>query len=109
MPQAQPNNPATEQWLINPIAGDCNDYAVTKRHELIQKGWQADVLLLSEVELRSGEHHLVLVARTNECDLVLDNLKSKVRSVAEAELDYKWVRMESSGNPMFWTKLEKPT
>jgi predicted transglutaminase-like cysteine proteinase len=27
-----------EEWLIAPSHGDCNDYAVTRRHELIAKG-----------------------------------------------------------------------
>ncbi len=30
---------AAERWLISPGSGDCNDYAVTKRHELIARGW----------------------------------------------------------------------
>ena len=55
---------AEETWLINPDRGDCNDYAVSKRHELLSRGWPARTLLLSEVVVNSGEHHLVLVVRT---------------------------------------------
>src|SRR3954463_9001550 len=30
---------AGETWIINPERGDCNDYAVSKRHELLERGW----------------------------------------------------------------------
>lgn len=79
-PQEQPKDPANEQWIINPMSGDCNDYAVTKRHNLITKGWPEDALLLTEVELPTGEHHLVVVARTSEGDIVMDNLHPKLRT-----------------------------
>jgi len=55
---------AGEAWSINPDRGDCNDYAVSKRHELLRRGWPARALLLSEVIVSSGEHHLVLLVRT---------------------------------------------
>jgi predicted transglutaminase-like cysteine proteinase len=109
IPQAEPETAGFGVWVINPVAGDCNDYAVTKRHDLLAKGWPPETLLLTEVALQSGEHHLVLIARTNEGDLVLDNLHPTVRTVAEADLDYKWVRMESSDDPKFWNKIRKST
>jgi predicted transglutaminase-like cysteine proteinase len=43
---------AEEKWLVSPASGDCNDYAVTKRHDLIARGWPADSLLLAEVVTR---------------------------------------------------------
>ncbi|MGY3424031.1 putative transglutaminase-like cysteine proteinase [Bradyrhizobium sp. F1.13.4] len=70
---------AGEQWLINPARGDCNDYAVSKRHELLERGWPARALLLSEVMVNSGEHHLILVVRTNSGDLVLDNMTPQIK------------------------------
>jgi predicted transglutaminase-like cysteine proteinase len=57
---------------------------------------------MTEVELPSGEHHLVLIVRASEGDFVLDNLKPTIRTVAQAEVDYKWVRMESDHNARFW-------
>jgi len=70
-------------------------------------GWPSGTLLLSEVVLRSGEHHLILVARTNVGDFVMDNLTQAVRTVAVAKSDYKWVRIESSDNPEFWNKIRE--
>ena len=97
-----------ETWDIRPPAGDCNDYVVTKRHALMQKGWPANALLMTEVERHSGEHHLVLVARTSADDVVLDNLTRNLRTVAEAAADYKWVRMESPDDPKYWDRVRLP-
>ena len=94
---------AAEKWLISPKAGDCHDYAVTKRHELLARGWPARSLLLSEVETSWGEHHLVLVVRTNEGDFVADNLTGNIRSWSNTP--YQWVRIQSPGNPMFWSTV----
>jgi predicted transglutaminase-like cysteine proteinase len=97
---------AEEKWLISPKAGDCNDYAVTKRHKLIARGWPARVLLLAEVVTSWGEHHLVLVVRTSQGDLVADNLNANIRNWSKTP--YEWVRVESPTNPTFWSKIEAP-
>lgn len=92
-----------EEWLVSPREGDCHDYAVTKRHELLARGWPSHSLLLAEVIVASGEHHLVLVVRTREEDVVLDNLNWNVRSVAQ--IPYQWVRAQQAENPKFWSKI----
>jgi predicted transglutaminase-like cysteine proteinase len=97
---------AEEQWVIQPKAGDCNDYAVTKRHKLIARGWPARALLLAEVVTNWGEHHLVLVVRTRQGDFVADNLAANIRNWTKAP--YEWVRVESPANPMFWSKIRAP-
>jgi len=91
---------AGEKWLISPAYGDCNDYAVTKRHELLERGWPSRTLLLAEVVVPSGEHHLVVVARTKQGDFVLDNLSSKIRPWNQPL--YRWVRIQSAANPKYW-------
>jgi predicted transglutaminase-like cysteine proteinase len=95
---------AGEKWLISPAYGDCNDYAVTKRHELLERGWPSRTLLLAEVVVPSGEHHLVMVVRTKQGDLVLDNLSPKIRSWTQPP--YQWVRIQSAGNPKFWSLVK---
>jgi predicted transglutaminase-like cysteine proteinase len=94
---------AGESWLIGPDRGDCNDYAVTKRHELMARGWPARALLLSEVVTSWGEHHLVLVVRTYEGDLVLDSLTGKIRPWSR--VPYRWVRMQMPGASKLWTTV----
>jgi predicted transglutaminase-like cysteine proteinase len=91
---------AGERWLVSPKSGDCNDYAVTKRHELIKRGWPSRALLLAEVVTTWGEHHLVLVIRTKEGDFVADSLHPQVRQWSVTP--YRWVRVQSPQNPMFW-------
>ncbi|MGJ4927627.1 transglutaminase-like cysteine peptidase [Bradyrhizobium sp. HKCCYLS2038] len=92
-----------EEWLVGPSRGDCNDYAVTKRHALLQRGWPARALLLAEVVTSWGEHHLVLVVRTRSGDLVVDNLNANVRPWAKA--NYRWVRVQSPSNPRYWSSV----
>ncbi len=96
---------AGEKWLLAPASGDCNDYAVTKRHQLIAKGWPARTVLLSEVVTTSGEHHLVTVVRTSGGDLVLDNLTDQI--VPWSRTPYRWVRIQTPKNPNYWASISK--
>jgi predicted transglutaminase-like cysteine proteinase len=102
-PEANFGGVTDEEWLVAPHRGDCNDYAVTKRHELLVRGWPSHSLLLTEVIIASGEHHLVLVVRTSEDDFVLDNLTHDVRSISL--IDYEWVRAQRVENPRFWAAI----
>lgn len=99
-PQRNLRGLAGEEWLINPASGDCNDYAVSKKHELRARGWPDHALFLSEVVTSWGEHHLVLIVRTDKGDLVLDNMTGAIRPVAQAR--YQWVRAQKPGAPMSW-------
>lgn len=105
IPQLHASDATHDQWYISPRAGDCADYAVTKRHELLSRGWPSQSLLLAEVVVPSGEHHLVLVVRTQNADLVLDNLNENIRTVAMTRPQYQWIRVESPVNPMFWSAV----
>jgi predicted transglutaminase-like cysteine proteinase len=103
VPEISSGDGTTEAWLIAPRAGDCKDYAITKRHELLALGWPSRSLLLSEVIVPDGQHHLILVVRTKDADLVLDNLNANIRPVAMTLRQYQWVRIESPQNPRYWT------
>lgn len=96
---------AFDSWTIAPEAGDCNDYAITKRSLLRQSGWPADRLLLAEVQIPSGEHHLVLVVRLDDEDVVLDNLSGAVRNWTKSP--YRWVRMQSATEGHIWQTLRR--
>ncbi|WP_456843515.1 transglutaminase-like cysteine peptidase [Bradyrhizobium sp. USDA 4486] len=89
-----------EVWLIDPDRGDCNDYAVSKRHKLLSRGWPQRALLLSEVVSVWGKHHLVLVVRTRSGDLVLDNLTTQIRPWLRTP--YRWIRIQSPSEPRYW-------
>jgi predicted transglutaminase-like cysteine proteinase len=102
-PRANDGGMAAERWLVAPRAGDCHDYAVTKRHELLARGWPSRALLLAEVVTGWGEHHLVLVVRTSDGDFVADNLNANIRPWYATR--YQWVRMQSPQNPKFWSTV----
>jgi len=96
---------AGEKWLLGPVRGDCNDYAVTKRHQLIARGWPTRTVLLSEVVTVSGEHHLVTIVRTNGGDLVLDNLTDRI--LPWSRTPYRWVRIQTPKNPNYWASISE--
>jgi predicted transglutaminase-like cysteine proteinase len=102
-PEANLEGLAGEKWLLHPASGDCNDYAVTKRHELLARGWPARALLLSEVVTRGGEHHLVLVIRSQDGDLVLDSLSGRI--VPWFRAPYQWVRIQMPDNSRLWSTV----
>jgi predicted transglutaminase-like cysteine proteinase len=105
-PQPNQFGLAGEEWVVNPDRGDCNDYAVTKRHELLQRGWPARILLLSEVVTSSGDHHLVLVVRARTGDLVLDNLTPEIK--LWSRVPYGWVRMQMPSDSRMWATTGRP-
>jgi predicted transglutaminase-like cysteine proteinase len=98
---------AAERWVLYPKSGDCNDYAVTKRHELIKRGWPSRALLLAEVVTTWGEHHLVVVVRTTSGDFVADSLHPEVRPWAMT--NYRWVRVQTPQNPNYWATVGSKT
>jgi predicted transglutaminase-like cysteine proteinase len=104
-PERNEDGLAGEKWLLSPLRGDCNDYAVTKRHQLIARGWPARTVLLSEVVTVSGEHHLVTVVRTNNGDLVLDNLTDQIKPWSRTP--YRWLRIQTPKNPNHWASISE--
>ena len=90
-------------WALNVSHGDCNNFAIQKRHELIQRGWPAGALALSVVKTPWGEGHLVVTVRTDVGDYVLDNLRAEVVDWRRA--GYRWVMRQSERNPQFWVSL----
>jgi predicted transglutaminase-like cysteine proteinase len=89
-----------DRWTIAPSRGDCNDYAVTKRHELIAEGLPGRVLRLSVVKTALGVGHLVLVVTTSKGDLVLDNLTDAIRPWQRT--GYEWLKIQSAADARFW-------
>jgi predicted transglutaminase-like cysteine proteinase len=103
IPERNREGLAGEKWLLAPALGDCNDYAVTKRHQLIARGWPARAVLLSEVVTVSGEHHLVAVVRADGGDWVLDNLTERI--LPWSQRPYQWVRIQTPKNPNYWASI----
>ena len=93
-------------WTIAPDMGDCNDYAVTKRHELLENGLPSKALRLSVVKTASGIGHLVLVVVTTKGDIVMDNLTEVIRPWQST--DYHWLKIQSATDSKFWYEIKAP-
>jgi predicted transglutaminase-like cysteine proteinase len=91
-------------WTIAPATGDCNDYVVTKRHELLRSGLPAKALRLAEVKTASGIGHLVLLVATTKGDLVLDNLTEELH--AWQRTDYRWLKIQSASDARVWYRIK---
>ena len=92
-----------DRWSLAPQDGDCEDYALTKRHRLVALGWPASALRLAVVTTRQGEGHAVLVVKTSAGDLVLDNRTGLIKPWRDTGL--RWVKIQSSENPRMWFSL----
>ena len=93
-------------WTIAPDMGDCNDYAVTKRHEFLVSGLPSKALRLSVVKTASGIGHLVLVVVTTKGDIVMDNLTEVIRPWQST--DYHWLKIQSATDSKFWYEVKAP-
>ncbi|MBB3461426.1 transglutaminase-like cysteine peptidase [Rhizobium sp. BK377] len=71
---------SADDWTL-PVGGrgDCEDYALQKMKDLIDAGFPANRLALSVVIGPHDENHVVLIARLDDGDYVLDNLNNGVR------------------------------
>lgn len=89
-----------EEWQASPAAGDCEDYVLTKRRELIAAGVPASTLRIAVAVTDFGEGHAVLVVRHDGADLVLDNRTDEIRTWNRTDL--RFLKIASLGNPKVW-------
>ncbi len=92
-----------DDWTPERSVGDCKDFAMTKRQRLINSGWPTAALPVAIVRTSFGEQHLVLVARTTEGDLVLDNLTDGI--VPWRWTSYSWEKIQSTTDAFAWRNL----
>lgn len=86
--------------------GDCEDYVLEKRRELMERGWPESVLLITVVRDENNEGHAVLTVRTDQGDYVLDNKRRDV--VQWASTPYTFIKRQSERNPLVWISLLPP-
>ena len=92
-----------EFWTYPTGYGDCEDYVLAKRRELINAGWPASALLISVVKQANGEGHAVLLVRTDRGDLVLDNQVGTVDLWSQTP--YKFIKRQSQANAGQWVDM----
>lgn len=90
-------------WAVDVNSGDCEDFALTKRRHLIAAGWPSRSLRIAVAETSDGEGHAVLVVKTSQGDLVLDNRTSFIRPWNRTDLT--WLKIQSEENPKLWYEI----
>jgi predicted transglutaminase-like cysteine proteinase len=90
-------DPTGLRWSVveRPGAGDCKQYALTFRHELVARGWPRGALELAVAWTERGEAHAVLAVATDRGTWILDNRAP--RPVDWRDLPYRWLMLEVTG------------
>lgn len=96
---------ALEYWSLPRVIdgkmyGDCEDYALEKRRQLIAAGVPDSALSLAVAVTARGESHAVLMISLNTGDWVLDNLTPW--ATPWEDLNYHWVQRQIPGTAL-WT------
>lgn len=95
--------PGQEVWKTDAIEGSCHDFAVTKREKLIAAGYSAKAVRLAVARTGEGEGHAVVVIRTSDGDMVLDNRTNAIKRWDRTDLH--WIEIESSDDPHMWNAV----
>jgi predicted transglutaminase-like cysteine proteinase len=93
----------SEFWTYPNGYGDCEDFALAKRRDLIKAGWPASTLLITVVREANGNGHAVLTVRTDRGDLVLDNQDGDVRLWSETP--YQFIKRQAQHHPGQWVDM----
>lgn len=100
----RPVNDTRDTWTVATRYGDCEDFALAKREELVALGWPRAALRLAVGETRGGVPHAVLIARTSQGDFVLDNLTQRVMPISQTSHNL-WA-VESAKTLGMWSHLQ---
>ena len=94
----------SEYWNYPETHGDCEDYALAKRQKLVEMGWPRSSLLFAAGKLPNGEYHLVLVAVTDQGDLVLDSRAREVRHWRDIAI--RWLMRQTAASERVWRSIK---
>lgn len=91
----------TDYWALPTEAGgDCEDFALLKKKELIRLGVDPGRLLLATALDRRRTPHAVLIYRTPTGDLMLDSLMDEVIDWRESK--YIFLKIQYPSDPRRW-------
>lgn len=93
-----------EVWVYPTTVGDCEDFVLEKRRELITRGWPIGSLLVTVVRQSNGDGHAVLTILTDRGDLVLDNLDQRVKVWNQTE--YLFLKRQSEFDTGRWVAID---
>lgn len=92
-----------EYWTYPNGYGDCEDFALAKRRDLIKAGWHPSTLMIAVVREPNGDGHAVLMARTDRGDMILDNQDSMIRLWSETP--YTFIKRQSTASAADWVDM----
>ncbi len=92
-----------DSWDIDVSEGDCEDYALQKRADLLAQGWPSAALRLAIVRTRHDVPHVVLLVRIGAVDYALDNLHARI--LPWDETDYSFLMLQDHTDPRAWHDL----
>ncbi|WP_235216203.1 transglutaminase-like cysteine peptidase [Ruegeria halocynthiae] len=91
----------SERWALpTSRGGDCEDFALLKKRDLIRAGVNPSKLLIATVLDTQRNSHAVLVYRSAAGDLVLDNLTNRIKPWTATR--YLFLRMQNPQKPSSW-------
>jgi predicted transglutaminase-like cysteine proteinase len=96
-------NPRKDHWTLTSSRGDCEEFAIAKRRDLIRRGFPSSALAITVAKMWNGMGHAVLTVRTDRGDFVLDNMTSVIKPWNQ--VSYRWVKRQSKQNPKVWVSL----
>jgi predicted transglutaminase-like cysteine proteinase len=96
----QPEYWSLPRQVNGKLYGDCEDYALEKRRQLVAAGVPASALSLAVAVTARGESHAVLMVSLKSGDWVLDNLTPW--ATPWEDLNYRWVQRQVPGTAL-WT------
>jgi predicted transglutaminase-like cysteine proteinase len=102
-PIADSATPGLREWRVNTSAGNCKDYALAKRQQLLADGFPSSATLIAIARLPDGEQHAILIVRTDHGDYVLDNLNDAV--LPWGRVSYRWEKIQSPYETWTWHAL----
>lgn len=94
-----------EVWAYPDGVGDCEDYVLEKRRDLMQAGVSLSNLLITVVRKSDGEGHAILTVRTSDGDFVLDNLTDSVREWEAT--GYRFLKRQASDYTGHWVAIRE--
>jgi predicted transglutaminase-like cysteine proteinase len=92
-----------ELWAYPSTAGDCEDYVLLKRRELLGLGFDASQLLITVVLDEHGEGHAVLTVSTASGDYILDNRRDEI--LHWSRVNYTFLKRQTATDPLTWVAL----
>lgn len=93
-----------EVWSFPVEVGDCEDYVLEKRRQLMALGLPAADALITVVRQRNGAGHAVLTVRTDRGDFVLDNLEGRV--LLWTDTPYAFLKRQSERDSGDWVSIQ---